>query len=69
MDRNTEATLHRRKLGRVDRVTANGRIEDLIRQVKARPSGEKDEYSIMVGGMEYGPAEIDELARELGIQD
>jgi hypothetical protein len=69
MDRNTEAALHRRKLGRVDRVTANGRIEDLIRQVKARPSGERGEYSITVGGMEYGPPEIDELARELGIQD
>jgi hypothetical protein len=68
MDRDTQVTLHRRKFGQLDRVTASGRAEDMIREFKARSSGEKAEYSLMHGGMEYGPQEIEELAEKLGIK-
>jgi hypothetical protein len=68
MDRDTQVTLHRRKLGQLDRVTTRGRAEDMIRQFKARPSGEKTEYSLMDGEMEYSPHEIEELADRLGIK-
>lgn len=48
-------------------MTTNGRAEDLIRQFKALPKS-KNEYSIMDGSMEYGPHEIDNLARQLGLK-
>jgi hypothetical protein len=65
MDRDTEVTLHPRKFGQVDRVTTGGSIEDLVRQFQSLPEAKKSEYSIMVGSMEYGPHEIEDLAREL----
>lgn len=67
MDKDTQATLHRRMLGQDDRMTTGGAIGDLIRQFKSLPESKKDEYSIMVGGMEYGPHEIEGLARELDV--
>jgi hypothetical protein len=67
MDRDTQATLHPRKFGQVDRMTTSGTIGDLIGQFKSLPESKKDEYSIMVGAMEYGPQEIEGLARELGV--
>jgi hypothetical protein len=67
MDRDIEATLHRRKFGQVDRMTTAGTLGDLVRQFKSLPDSMKSEYSIMVGGMEYGPQEIEGLADELGL--
>jgi hypothetical protein len=67
MERDTQATLHRRKLGRVDRMVAKGTIEELIRQFKSLRESAKSEYFIMVGARKYGPQEIEGLARELNI--
>jgi hypothetical protein len=67
MDKDTEATLHRRKFGQEDRVTTHGRLEDLVRQFKTLSSGQKAERTMMVGDMEYGPQEINDLARRLWI--
>jgi hypothetical protein len=67
MDRDTQATLHRRKAGNVDRVTTAGPLGDLVRQFKSLPESIKPEYSIMVDGIEYGPQEIKGLAAELGL--
>jgi hypothetical protein len=48
-------------------MTTSGTIGDLIRQVNSLPESKKGEYSIMVGRMEYGPQEIEGLARELDV--
>jgi len=69
MDRDAQAALHRKKLGRNDRVTKIGRIEDLVRQFKSVASSKQMEYFISVGGTEYGPHQIESLASELGIDD
>jgi hypothetical protein len=63
MDRDTQATLHHRKFGQTDRVTTSGTIGDLVRQFKALPDSKKGEYTVMVGAMEYGPQEIEGMAR------
>lgn len=65
MNRDTQATLHRRQFGQDDRMTTGGAIGDLIRQFKSLPESKKGEYSIMVGAMVYSPQEIEGLAREL----
>jgi hypothetical protein len=67
LDKNTQATLHRRKFGQADRMTTSGRMEDLVRQFKSVSPSKREEYSIMVGGTEYGPHEIDGLAKKLQI--
>jgi hypothetical protein len=46
-------------------MTTGGRVEDLIRQFQGLPESKKGEYSIMVGGMEYGPQEIANFVRDL----
>jgi hypothetical protein len=48
-------------------VTTAGTIGELVRQFKALPDSKKGEYSIMVGSMEYGPQEIENLSRELDV--
>jgi hypothetical protein len=48
-------------------MTTAGRAEDIIRQFKTLPKSKRDEYSIMDGSMKYGPHEIDNLARQLGL--
>ena len=68
MDRDTQATLHCRPFGQVDRMTTAGTIGDLVRQFKSLPDSKKSEYSIMVGSMEYGPQEIESLARDLDVE-
>jgi hypothetical protein len=69
MDKDRQVTLHRRKAGQDDRMTTGGRAEDIIRQFKALPKSKRDEYSIVDGSMEYGPHEIDNLARQLGLDE
>jgi hypothetical protein len=68
MDKDTQVTLHRRRTAQDDRMTTSGRAEDIIRQFKALPKSKRDEYSIMDSSMEYGPHEIDGLARQLGTE-
>jgi hypothetical protein len=55
MDRNTKATLHRRNVPEADKMSTEGRIEDLVRAFKILPKETQREYSIKVGGTEYGP--------------
>jgi hypothetical protein len=70
MDRDTKATLRRIPAKTVaDRMTSNGRIEDLVRQFKVLPKATRREYSIMVGETQYGPDEIENFAREFGIEE
>ena len=66
MDRDTEATLHRKNTRtEFDKMTTNGRIEDLVRQFMILPKETRREYSIAVGEREYGFREIESLAWEL----
>ena len=70
MDRNTEATLRRKNMrAESDKMTTNGRIEDLVRQFMILPKETRREYSIAVGGKEYEFREIENLAREFGIEE
>ena len=69
MDRDTKATLHRRNVPEADKMNTEGRIEDLVRAFKILPKDTQREYSIQVGGTEYGPGEIDNFAREFGVED
>jgi hypothetical protein len=69
MDRDTKATLHRRNVREADKMITEGRIEDLVRAFKILPKETQREYSIQVGSTEYGPHEVDNLAREFGIED
>jgi hypothetical protein len=47
MDRDTEATLHRKNTRtESDKMTTNGRIEDLVRQFMILPKETRREYSI-----------------------
>jgi hypothetical protein len=68
MNKDTEVSLHRRKFGQDDRMTASGRFEDVFRQFKSLPESKKIEYSIMAGGMEYASHEIENLARDMGLK-
>jgi hypothetical protein len=53
----------------VDEMITEGRIEDLVRAFKILPKETQREYSIRVGGTEYGPREVDNFAQEFGIED
>jgi hypothetical protein len=69
MDRDTRATLYRRNVPEADKMITKGGIEDLVRAFKILPKETQREYSIQVGVTEYGPREVDNLAREFGIED
>jgi hypothetical protein len=69
MDRDTKATLHRRNVPEADKMITEGRIEGLVRAFKILPKDTRREYSIQVAGKEYGPREVDNFAREFGIED
>ena len=70
MDRDTEATLHRKNMrAESDKMTTNGRIEDLVRQFMILPKETRREYSIAVEEREYTFREIKNLAREFGIEE
>lgn len=68
MDRNTKGTFYRRDVPPADSMRTEGRIEDLVRMFKVLPSTTQREYSIVVDGREYGPNDIDNFAREFGIE-
>ncbi len=67
MDKNTHVSLHRSKMGRVDRMIKSGRFEDLYREFKAIPPSTQSEYFMMEAGIKFGPQEIENLAKQLGI--
>ena len=70
MDRDTEATLQRKNMrSESDKMTTNGRIEDLVRQFMILPKETRREYSMAVGEREYEFREIENLAREFGIKE
>jgi hypothetical protein len=70
MDRDTEATLQRKNMRtEPDKMTTNGKIVDLVRQFMILPKETRREYSILVGAREYEFREIENLAREFGIEE
>ena len=70
MDRDTKATLQRKNMRtEPDKMTTNGKIVDLVRQFMILPKETRREYSIAVGEREHGFREIENLAREFGIEE
>jgi hypothetical protein len=70
MNRDSEATLHRKNMrAKSDKMTTNGRIENLVRQFMILPKETRREYSIAVEEREYEFREIETLAREFGIDE
>jgi len=68
MDRDTKGTFYRRNVPETASMKTEGRIEDLVRMFKVLPSTTQREYNIVVDGREYGPNDIDNFAREFGIE-
>ena len=52
-----------------DKMTTNGKLVDLVRQFMILPRDTRREYSISVGTSEYGVPEIEDLAREFGVEE
>jgi hypothetical protein len=52
-----------------DKMATNGKIVDLVRKFMILPKETRHEYSISVGAREYGFREIENLAREFGIEE
>jgi hypothetical protein len=67
MDKNTQVSLHRSKVGRIDKMLKSGRFEDLYREFKAVPSSIRSECFMMEAGRKIGLQEIEDVARQLGI--
>jgi hypothetical protein len=67
MDKDTHVSLHRSKMGRMDRMIKSGRFEDLYREFKAVAPSTQSEYFMMEAGRKVGPQEIEDLAKLLGI--
>jgi hypothetical protein len=67
MDKDTQVSLHRSKVGRGDKMLKSGRFEDLYREFAAVPSSTRPEYFMMDAGRKLAPQEIDDLAKQLGI--
>ena len=68
MDKDTQVSMHRSKIGRADKTLKSGRFEDLYREFAALPSTTRSEYFITNAGRRLGPQEIDDLAKQLGIR-
>jgi hypothetical protein len=69
MDRDIRGTFYRRNVPESDSMKTEGRLEDLVRMFKVLPSTTQLEYRIVVDGVEYGPHEIENFAREFGVED
>jgi hypothetical protein len=67
MDKDTHVSLHRSRMGRIDKMLKSGRFEDLYREFKAVPSSTQSEYFMMEAGRKVGPREIEDMAMRLGI--
>jgi hypothetical protein len=53
MDKDTQATLHHRRIGRVDKMTTGGRLEDMVRRFRSLAQSKRSEYFIMIDGANY----------------
>ena len=69
MDKDTQATLHHRRVGRVDKMMTSGRLEDVVRLFRSLAQSKRPEYFIMIGGTSYWPEKLENLASQLGIED
>jgi hypothetical protein len=70
MDQDTEAILQGKNVrAEPDKMTKNGRIVDLVRQFMILPKETRREYSIVVDETEYDFRQIENLAREFGIEE
>ena len=67
MDKDTHVSLHRSRMGRIDKMLKSGRFEDLYREFKAAPSSTQSEYFMMEAGRKVGRQEIEDMAKRLGI--
>ena len=67
MDKDTHVSLHRSRMGRIDKMLKSGRFEDLYREFKAVPSSTRSEYFMMEAGRKVGPQEIEDVAKQLGV--
>ena len=67
MDKDTHVSLHRSKVGRIDKMLESGRFEDLYREFKTVPSSTRSEYFMMESDRKVGPQEIEDVAKRLGI--
>jgi len=63
MDRNAEAILRR------DRVAMQGPARVLVRHFLNVPVTRRAEYYLVQADTKYGPKEIEDLARQLGIHE
>ena len=68
MDKDTQVSLHRSKVGRGDKMLKGGRFEDLYSEFAAVPSSTRSDYFMMDAGRRLDPQEIDDLATQLGIR-
>ena len=68
MDRNAEAILRRKKANtNRDRVAMQGPARVLVRHFLNVPVARRAEYYLVQADTKYGPKEIEDLARQLGI--
>jgi hypothetical protein len=69
MDKDTQATLLHRRVGRVDKMTTSGRLEDVVRRFRSLAQSKRPEYFVMIGETSYGPEKLENLASEFGIEN
>jgi hypothetical protein len=60
-----EFTLHRKRPGMdSDKVTASGTKEHLLRQFLNVPPSDREQYSMMQGGMEWSHREMEAMSQK-----
>jgi hypothetical protein len=70
MDRNRVVTLHRRRADQhEDRMITQGPSYDVVRQYRNIRSANRLQYSMMDGGMYYNYLDIENIARQMDMND
>jgi hypothetical protein len=70
MDGNAEGFLHRKKANASrDRIAMRGPARVLVRHFLNVPPTQRNEYYLVHADTKYGPREIEDLARQLGIEE
>jgi hypothetical protein len=70
MDGNAEGFLRRKKSDASrDRIAMRGPARVLVRHFLNVPPNQRNEYCLVHANTEYGPTDIEDLARQLGIED
>jgi hypothetical protein len=70
MNRNAEVLLRRKKAGaKLDRIAMRGPAAVLVRHFLDVPRSQRREYYLIYREARYGPSEIENLARQFGIDD